>query len=76
MQTVNGVVTVEEGLRIAVPTLEKEMEFLLLPDSPPIISIGKRCLIDGYEFHWPRGQSPYMLTPNLVYTPGPNIPDP
>ena len=53
MHTVNGNVTVDEGLRIAVPTLEKEMEFILLPNSPPIISIGRRCMVDGYEFHWP-----------------------
>ena len=53
MHTVNGVCTVEEGLRIAVPTLEKELEFLLLPNSPPIISVGQRCMVDGYEFHWP-----------------------
>ena len=63
MQTVNGPLIVDEGLRIAVPTLEKELDFLLLPNSPPIISVGKRCMIDGYEFHWPRGQPPYMVTP-------------
>ena len=40
MHTVNGVCTVDEGLRIAVPTLEKELEFLLMPNSPPIISVG------------------------------------
>ena len=64
MHTVNENVTADQGLRIAAPTLEKEMEFILLPNSPPIISIGQRCMVDGYEFHWPRGQAPYMLKPD------------
>ena len=34
------------------------------PGRSPIISIGKRCMLDGYEFHWPRGQTPYLLDPS------------
>ena len=64
MSTVNGNIAIHEGLRMAVPALEKDMEFALLPNSPPIISIGRRCMLDGFEFHWPRGQAPYLLDPN------------
>jgi hypothetical protein len=28
------------------------IEPYLLPQTPPVLSIGKRCMEEGYEFHW------------------------
>ena len=39
MSTVNGHLTVSDGLRIEVPALRRGMEFALLPHSPSIISL-------------------------------------
>ena len=64
MCTVNGNVTVANGLRIEVPALRKGLRFALMPHSPSIISLGRRCMLDGYAFHWPRLQTPYLIDPN------------
>lgn len=33
--------------------------------SPDVLSMGRRCVEDGYSFHWPVGSSsPYFVTPN------------
>ena len=53
MSTVNGPITVNDRLKNDVPALRKGMEFALLPNSPSIISLGRRCMLDGFEFHWP-----------------------
>ena len=64
MSTVNGNVSVNEALRIAIPALEKDLEFALVPNSPLIISIGRRCMLDGFEFHWPQVRHPTCWTHN------------
>ena len=64
MSTVNGRVTVTKGLRIEVPALKKGVDFALMPNSPSIISLGRRCMLDGYAFHWPAGTSPYLIDPS------------
>ena len=64
MSTVNGQVTVDRGLRIEVPALKRGLNFALMPNSPSIISLGRRCMLEGYSFYWPAGTSPYMIDPN------------
>ena len=61
MCTVNGILTVDEGLQLQVPALNRKVEFALADDSPPILSVGKRCMQDGYSFFWPRGKDPYLV---------------
>ena len=51
MSTVNGVITVVDGPKIEVPALKKGLDFALLPNSPSIISLGRRCMLDGFAFH-------------------------
>ena len=48
MSTVNGQITVADGLKIEVPALRKGLEFALLPNSLSIISFGRRCMLDGF----------------------------
>ena len=64
MSTVNGPVKVNEGIRLAVPTLNRDIEFVLMPDSPPIVSVGKLCIQKGYQFHWFKNEAPYLIDPN------------
>ena len=36
----------------------------VLKDSPPALSIGQRCLEDGYDFVWGRGNKPMFVRPD------------
>ena len=63
METVNGSLTVSDGLHIEVPALKRGMKFALLPHSPSIISLGRLCMLDGFSLHWPARQAPYLIDP-------------
>jgi len=43
--------------------LKDLIEPLVLPDTPAVLSIGRRCMRMGYGFHWPPGRNPYLVTP-------------
>ena len=64
MSTVNGNLTVTDGLRLEVPALKDRLTFALLPNSPSIISLGRLCMLEGFSLHWPRSKDPYLLDPN------------
>ena len=36
----------------------------LLPNTPSVLSIGKRCMEEGYSFYWPANEQPYLETPS------------
>ena len=64
MSTVNGHITVEDGLEIEVPALKQGIQFALLPNSPSIISLGRLCMLSGYSLHWPSSSPPYLIDPS------------
>ena len=33
----------------------------VLDDTPSVLSLGKRCMEQGYTFVWPSGREPYMI---------------
>ncbi len=35
----------------------------LLHDTPPVLSVGKRCMEQGLIFHWEAGRKPIMTNP-------------
>ena len=35
-----------------------------MDDSLPLLSLGRRCLYEGFGFHWDAGQPPYLVYPN------------
>ena len=35
----------------------------VLEDTPSVLSLGKRCMEQGYSFVWPTGREPYMINP-------------
>ena len=37
-----------------------------LPNTPPSLSIGRRCVEHGLSFHWNAGQAPCMVRPDGV----------
>eukprot|EP00435_Cladocopium_sp_Y103_P060221 s26_g22.t1 len=34
----------------------------VLEDTPSVLSLGKRCMEQGYSFVWPSGREPYMIS--------------
>ena len=49
-----------------MPKLGKTIDPYLVQSSPPVISVGMRCIDDGFDFVWrgSKGESPYMVRPN------------
>ena len=36
----------------------------VLDDTPSVLSVGKRCMKQGYGFVWPPGDNPFMINPD------------
>ena len=41
-----------------------ETRAIVLPTSPSLLSLGKRCMNEGYDFEWRQGRKPVLTTPN------------
>ena len=61
LSTANGRTVVDKKIPMQVGALLEVVEPLLLPSTPPVLSLGKRCMEDGCSFHWPARQNPYMV---------------
>ena len=42
----------------------EEVAPYILDSTPPVLSVGYRCMNLGYSFIWPKGEDPYFLLPN------------
>ncbi|CAE7379256.1 unnamed protein product [Symbiodinium natans] len=61
--TANGNVKGDKSVRVDFPEFGKELEFYVLASTPPVCSVGRRCMEDGYEFHWYPKKPPYFVAP-------------
>ena len=64
--TANGLVSCEYVVRQQVGEFEEVAEPYLLDATPDVLSIGRRCVEDGYEFHW----APFSLHPAITTAQG------
>ena len=62
--TANGAVMGSQTITTAVPEFGKDLEFYVLDDTPPVCSVGKRCMEDGFGFYWPPFKAPYFVSPS------------
>jgi hypothetical protein len=62
--TANGRTTVDREVELQCGPLHEHVSPLLLKSTPAVLSIGRRCVNDGYSFHWVSGESPYMVLPD------------
>ena len=62
--TANGPVNANEVVSLSVDALGEEIHPYILPSTPALLSIGRRCMREGYDFIWKRGEEPYFITPN------------
>ena len=61
--TANGPVQGNASVKLDVPELGSTLECYVLESTPPVCSVGRRCMDDGFDFHWYAGKSPYFVTP-------------
>ena len=62
--TANGDCDTETQCELWCDELGGEMGPCVLPSTPPVMSIGFRCLGQGYTFVWPPKENPYFITPD------------
>jgi hypothetical protein len=62
--TANGKIATDVVAPMFCEELKDMMEPLVLPDTPAVLSIGRRCMQMGYGFYWHPGQNPFLVTPD------------
>jgi hypothetical protein len=63
LNTCNGTAEANEQVRISTPSLGDELKALILNSTPPVMTIGKRVMEQGYGFMWQAYLAPVLYTP-------------
>ena len=66
LRTANGPVDVYDATDTQIKPLGHKLETALLDKTPNALSMGRMCVLDGYDFHWP----PYAPRPVLTHPDG------
>ena len=61
--TANGPVKRNQSVKLDVPEINSTLECYVLESTPPVCSVGRRCMDEGFDFHWYAGKAPYFVTP-------------
>ena len=61
--TANGSIKGDKSVQLEVPEFGGKLECYLLDSTPPVFSVGRRCMEDGFEFHWYPKKAPYFISP-------------
>ena len=62
--TANGNITASEIADINIDALCEPAQPYILERSPAVLSLGVKCLDQGYSFHWESGKAPIMVRPD------------
>jgi hypothetical protein len=62
INTANGPVVAKRAVLTRIPGMPEEVHALEIRDTPPLLSVGRRCLNEGYSFVWIAGRNPYFVT--------------
>ena len=60
-QTANGTTDSDIVARFSTNCFDEPVEAHILESTPSVLSVGKRCVNQGYSFIWPEGRDPYMI---------------
>ena len=60
--TANGSTATQTEAEIDLGTFDIISHAYVLDDTPSVMSLGKRCMEEGYSFVWPSGKMPFMIT--------------
>ena len=61
MNTANGKIAVNSGLRMSISSWDLQSDFTIMPATPELVSMGKRCWEDEYSFVWIRKRFPCFI---------------
>ena len=61
--TANGDSFADKQCDMWFEELEEGVSPYVLRSTPAVLSIGFRCMEMGYTFVWPKGETPYFITP-------------
>ena len=67
LNTANDTVVTSEVVPMRMSLTKEKIQPLVLKSVPPVMSIGRRCLQNGWEFHWYADCDPYFVTPEGKY---------
>ena len=62
--TANGSTATQTEAEIDLGTFDVTSQAYVLDDTPSVMSLGKRCMGEGYSFIWPSGKMPFTITKN------------
>ena len=62
INTANGPASAKGAVLTKIPGMDEEVHAVELGDTPPLLSVGRRCLNEGYSFIWIAGRPPYFVT--------------
>ncbi len=63
LETANGIVQTDQVCDVDIPLLQQQLSPFVVDISPALLSLGKRCMLDGFSFNWPAYQRPTLTTP-------------
>ena len=58
--TANGSQSADQQASVHIDCIDKEVQPDVLPDTPAVISVGMRCIQDGWDFVWKSFSRPYF----------------
>jgi hypothetical protein len=61
--TANGTVESSEKCQQQIETLGITVEADVLPETPSVLSMGKHCMEDGFDFIWMANKKPFLKSP-------------
>jgi hypothetical protein len=62
INTANGPAVAEHGVVLQLPGMPEYVCATEMPDSPALMSVGRRCMVHGYSFIWMAGREPYFIS--------------
>ena len=63
--TANGLTIADEEISMFIPELDETVTAMILESTLDVLSLGYRCAVRGYEFHWlARAKNPTLTLPS------------
>ena len=75
--TANGKTEATQQAKLHCSELKENISPYVLDSTPPVLSVGRRCMEMGYSFVWLADQDPYFVCPDgsiVEFEVGDNIP--
>ena len=63
LSTANGMMQAREVCNLSVPSLSIGIAAVVLPSTPCLLSVGARCMEEGFAFVRKAKRAPYFITP-------------